>query len=258
MDRSLWIAATGMEGQATLTENIANNLANVNTTAFKKGQVHFQDLFYQNVSQQGAEGTSNNVPVGVTLGTGSRVSSITKDFSSGTFAESSNELSLAINGDGFFEVNLPDGSKAYTRDGNFHRDKDGKMVNENGYELSDGITINKEATLVTITTDGSVNVTVNNETSLAGTIQISRFANNEGLQPIGDNMYVATDASGDVTKGTADQNGNGRIRQKYLESSNVDVVKEMVNMIAAQRAYEVISKSIKTSDEMLRTATNLK
>ena len=258
MDRSLWIAATGMEGQATLTENIANNLANVNTTSYKKGQVHFQDLFYQTITQRGAEGTTNEVPVGITLGTGSRVSGITKDFGVGTLRETSNELNLAIAGDGFFEVTLPDGTLAYTRDGRFHRNSEGNLVTENGYQLTDGINIQADATNVTITPDGAVNVTVNNTTTTTGNIQVARFPNNEGLQPIGDNLYIVTNASGQATKGTPDQNGRGRLRQGFLEASNVDVVKEMVTMISAQRAYEVISKSIKTSDEMLRTATNIK
>lgn len=258
MDRSLWIAATGMEAQSTLTENIANNLSNVNTTAYKKGQVHFQDLFYQTVTQKGAETAGNNLPTGISLGTGVRVSSISKDFSSGTFKESAGRLDLAIAGDGFFEVSLPDGSQAYTRDGHFHRDASGNVVNENGLSLTAGITIDPTASTITIASDGTVNVTVAGVTSSAGNIQISRFANNEGLQPIGDNLFIATDASGNATTGTAGDDGRGLVRQGYLESSNVEVVKEMVTMIAAQRAYEVISKSIKTSDEMMRSATNLK
>jgi flagellar basal-body rod protein FlgG len=258
MDRSLWIAATGMEAQSMLTENIANNLSNVNTTAFKKGQVHFQDLFYQNITQEGAETSDNNLPVGITLGTGVRVSSVSKDFRSGAFTQSSGELDLAIAGDGFFEVDLPGGGKAYSRDGHFHRDASGIMVNESGYALAAGITIDTAAENVTIAADGTVNALVNGSQVNAGTILISRFPNNEGLQPIGDNLFIATNASGDVTNGTPGQDGRGQIRQFYLEASNVEVVKEMVTMIAAQRAYEVISKSIKTSDEMLRSATNLK
>ena len=258
MDRSLWISATGMDGQARLTETIANNLANVNTTAFKKGNVHFQDLYYQTVTAVGAESSDSISPVGIDLGTGSRVSGITRDFSSGSIMEKPGQLNVAIVGDGFFEIELPDGSLAYTRDGHFHRDSTGNIVTEDGYKVAGTPTLDTNATNVTILLDGSVSVTVNNETTTAGNFQVSRFPNNEGLKPIGNNLFIETEASGTVTKGTPNENGRGGVRQGFLEGSNVDVVKEMVNMIAAQRAYEVISKSIKTSDEMLRTATNLK
>ena len=258
MDRALWISATGMDGQNRLTETIANNLANVNTTAYKKGNVHFQDLYYQTVTAVGAKTADSNAPVGIELGTGSRVSGITRDFSSGTMSERSGNFDLAIAGDGFFEIDLPDGTKAYTRDGHFHRDSTGALVTEDGYPLAGAPTIDPNASTVTITLDGTITQRVNNTDTQAGTIQIARFPNNEGLRPIGNNLFRETEASGNVTLGTANENGHGGIRQGFLEGSNVDVVKEMVNMIAAQRAYEVISKSIKTSDEMLRTATNLK
>lgn len=258
MDRSLWIAATGMDGQARLTETIANNLSNVNTTAFKKGNVHFQDLYYQTVTAIGAQSSDSISPVGIDLGTGSRVSGITKDFSKGSINESPGAFNLAIAGDGFFEIELPDGSLAYTRDGHFHRDSTGNIVTEDGYRLAGSPTVDPNATNITINSDGTVSVTVNNVQTSPGSIAITRFPNNEGLKPIGSNLYSATEASGTATSGTAGENGRGGIRQGYLEGSNVDVVKEMVNMIAAQRAYEVISKSIKNSDEMLRTASNLK
>jgi len=258
MDRALWISATGMDGQNRLTETIANNLANVNTTAYKKGNVHFQDLYYQTVTAVGAKTSDSNAPVGIELGTGSRVSGITRDFSYGTMTERSGNFDLAIAGDGFFEIELPDGSKGYTRDGHFHRDSTGKLVTEDGYALAGAPNIDSNASTVTITLDGTITQRVNNVDSSPGSIQIARFPNNEGLRPIGNNLFKETEASGPVTLGAANQNGHGGIRQGFLEGSNVDVVKEMVNMIAAQRAYEVISKSIKTSDEMLRTATNLK
>lgn len=258
MDRSLWISATGMQGQARLTETIANNLANVNTTAYKKANVHFQDLYYQTVTAVGAE-TSNSIsPVGIELGTGSRVSGITRDFTNGSLNATSSDLDVAIIGDGFFEIQLSDGSNAYTRDGHFHRDANGRIVTEDGLPLVGAPSIDPAATDIIISQDGTITVKVNNETQTAGNLQISRFPNNEGLRPIGNNLFMETVASGAVTKGTPNENGNGGIRQNFLEGSNVDVVKEMVDMIAAQRAYEVISKSIKTSDEMLRTASQLK
>ena len=258
MDRALWVSATGMEGQTRLTENIANNLANVNTTAFKKGQVHFQDLYYQTITSIGAATSDSVTPVGVDLGTGSRVSSITRDFSMGTLEQKGGDLSLAISGEGFFEIQLPDGTSAYTRDGHFHMDQNGNLVNDNGYSMVGAPTIDPTSTEIDITPDGVVSQTVNGVTTSVGNITITRFPNSEGLRPIGNNLFLQTEASGTPQNGTPDQNGYGGIKQGYLEASNVEVVKEMVNMIAAQRAYEVISKSIKTSDEMLRTATNLK
>jgi flagellar basal-body rod protein FlgG len=258
MDRALWISATGMEGQTRLTENIANNLANVNTTAYKKGQVHFQDLYYQTVSSVGAATSDSVTPVGIALGTGSKVSSITRDFSMGTLEQKGGDMNLAIAGEGFFKITLPDGSEAFTRDGHFHRNQDGDIVNDNGYKLTGSPSISTNATKIDIDETGTVSVTVDGLTTNAGQIGISRFPNSEGLQPIGSNLFIETEASGTGTEGTPLSSGYGGIRQGYLEASNVEVVKEMVNMIAAQRAYEVISKSIKTSDEMLRTATNLK
>lgn len=258
MDRSLWIAASGMQGQARLTETIANNLANVNTTAYKKANVHFQDLYYQTVTATGSETSDSVSPVGIELGTGSRVSGITRDFTNGSLNATSSELDLAVIGDGFFEIQLADGSLAYTRDGHFHRDANGRIVTEDGSVVAGAPTIDPQATDITITQDGTVTVKVNNETQNAGELTISRFPNNEGLRPIGNNLFMQTEASGSVTKGPPNENGRGGIRQSFLEGSNVDVVKEMVDMIAAQRAYEVISKSIKTSDEMLRTASQLK
>ncbi|MCM8528280.1 MAG: flagellar basal-body rod protein FlgG [Lentisphaeraceae bacterium] len=259
MDRSLWISATGMEGQARLTETIANNLANVNTTAYKKANVHFQDLYYQTVSAVGADTSGGSKsPVGIDVGTGSRVSGITRDFTNGSLTPTSSQLDVAIIGDGFFEIQLEDGSLAYTRDGHFHRDAAGQIVTEDGLVVAGAPNIDANATDITITQDGTVTVKVNNETQNAGSFVISRFPNNEGLRPIGNNLFMQTDASGTVTKGPPNEGGRGGIRQSFLEGSNVEVVKEMVDMIAAQRAYEVISKSIKTSDEMLRTASQLK
>ncbi|MCM8535825.1 MAG: flagellar basal-body rod protein FlgG [Lentisphaeraceae bacterium] len=258
MDRALWISATGMEGQTRLTENIANNLANVNTTAYKKGQVHFQDLYYQTVSSVGAATTDSVTPVGVDIGTGSRVSSITRDFSDGTLERKGGELSMAISGEGFFEILLPDGSLSYTRDGHFHRDQNGQIVNDNGYRLNGSPTIDPNATQIDITSGGVISQTVNGEVTNLGNLTLTRFPNSEGLKPIGNNLFSQTEASGNAINGAPNQNGYGALNQGFLEASNVEVVKEMVNMIAAQRAYEVISKSIKTSDEMLRTATNLK
>jgi flagellar basal-body rod protein FlgG len=258
MDRALWISATGMEGQTRLTENIANNLANVNTAAYKKGQVHFQDLYYQTVASVGAATSDSVTPVGIDLGTGSRVSGITRDFSQGTLEQRTGDMNLAISGEGFFEIELPDGTIAYSRDGHFHRDKNGQIVNDNGYKVRGSPTLDPSSTKIDITETGVISVTVNGVSTNAGNITIARFPNSEGLRPIGNNLFVETEASGSASSGTPSSDGYGGIRQGFLEASNVEVVKEMVNMIAAQRAYEVISKSIKNSDEMLRTASNLK
>jgi len=258
MDRALWISATGMEGQTRLTENIANNLANVNTTGYKKGQVHFQDMFYQTLATTGSATADGNSPVGIEVGSGSRVSAITRDFGQGTITNKTGDFNMAIVGDGFFEVDLPDGSLAYTRDGHFHRNENGIIVTDNGYPVKGFPTITTTATSVSISETGKVSQTVDGVTTEAGQLTLSRFPNSEGLKPLGSNLYGETPASGSVTTNTPGTSGTGLIRQGFLESSNVEVVKEMVDMIAAQRAYEIISKSIKTSDEMLRTATNLK
>lgn len=258
MDRALWIAANGMEGQTRMTENIANNLSNVNTTAYKKGQVHFQDLFYQTVSTVGAATESGNEPVGIEIGTGSRVSSITRNFSQGSLTNTGGQLSLALAGDGFFEIEMPDGSSAYTRDGHFHRNESGIVVTDNGYPVKNFPAIDIKSTQVDISETGVVSYTIDGETKEAGNMTISRFANAEGLKPLGNNLYAESPASGTPTSIQPGTAGSALIRQGFLESSNVEVVKEMVDMIASQRAYEIISKSIKTSDEMLRTATNLK
>ena len=258
MDRALWIAANGMEGQTRMTENIANNLSNVNTTAYKKGMVHFQDLFYQTISTVGAATEDGNAPVGIDVGTGSRVSGITRDFSQGSLTNTGGQLSLAIAGDGFFEIELPDGTSAFTRDGHFHRNEGGVVVTDNGYRVKNFPAIGINSTQIDISETGVVSFTVDNETTEAGNITLTRFANTEGLKPLGNNLYAESPSSGTPTNIPPGTSGTGIIRQGFLESSNVEVVKEMVNMIASQRAYEIISKSIKTSDEMLRTATNLK
>lgn len=258
MDRALWIAANGMEGQTRMTENIANNLSNVNTTSYKRGQVHFQDLFYQTLTSVGAATEGGIAPVGIQVGTGSRVSGIARNFSQGSLNNTGGQLNLSIAGDGFFEVEMPDGTSTYTRDGNFHRNAEGIVVTEQGYVVKNFPAIDAKSTQIDISETGIVSVTVNGDIVEAGEITIARFPNKEGLKALGGNLYKDTPASGPATIGTPGDNGAGMIRQGFLEDSNVEVVQEMVDMIASQRAYEIISKSIKTSDEMLRTATNLK
>ena len=258
MDRALWTSTTGMQGQQRVTENIANNLANVNTTGYKRGSVQFQDILYQSVSSAGASTAQGETPVGIEIGSGTRVVGIVKNFTQGSMKDTGISSNLGIQGDGFFEVTLPDGTKAYTRDGSFHKDSTGKFVTANGYEVTSIPAIESEATSFDIREDGTVSSTVAGVSSNKGRVTLARFPNPGGLKPIGGNLYVETTASGTPISANASESGNGLILQNNLESSNVQVVREMVDMIAAQRAYEIISKSIKTSDEMLRNVTNLK
>ncbi|MEN9359992.1 MAG: hypothetical protein RL095_1527 [Verrucomicrobiota bacterium] len=258
MDRALWISASGMQAQTRMTESIAHNLANVSTTGYKKGQVHFQDLFYQTLKTPGSTNNGVNGTAGIEMGNGSRVAAVNKNFSQGNLRQTGGELNLAINGDGFFQITMPSGETAYTRDGSFYRDANGSIVTANGYPLVGAPTIPANATKVDISQDGTVSVTANNITNQAGSIQIVRFPNAEGLSPKGDNLYTQTPASGTATTSTPGQNGSGTIRQGFLENSNVEIMDEMVDMISSQRAFEIISKSVKTSDEMMHIVSNLK
>lgn len=258
MDRALWISASGMQAQTRMTESIAHNLANVSTTGYKKGQVHFQDLFYQTLKTPGSTNNGTNGTAGIEMGNGSRVAAVSKNFSQGNMRQTGGELNLAVNGDGFFQVLTPSGETAYTRDGSFYRDGNGTIVTANGYPLVGAPTISKTATKVDIAQDGTVSVTDNGVTTSAGTIQVARFPNAEGLSPKGDNLYMKTPASGEPSVSTPGQGGSGTIRQGFLENSNVEIMDEMVDMISSQRAFEIISKSVKTSDEMMHIVTNLK
>jgi flagellar basal-body rod protein FlgG len=261
MIRALWTAASGMQTQQLNMDVIANNLANVNTNGFKKSRPDFQDLMYQNLKTVGAPSTNaTQIPSGIQVGLGSKVASVTKDFSAGTLTQTTNNLDLAIAGDGFFQIHMPDGSTAYTRDGSFKQNSQGQMVNSDGYPLTPEITIPNNATSVTIGNDGTVSVQQAGQTAptTVGTIQLASFSNPAGLSSMGSDLYQATDSSGTATTGTAGLNGLGTISQGYLEMSNVSVMEEMVNMITSQRAYETNSKAVTAADQMLQTTNAMK
>lgn len=257
MNKSLWISATGMSAQQLMTDTIANNMANVNTTGYKRSVARFQDMLYDTTSSPGSGTADAEAPVGVQIGSGVRTVSVSKDFSQGSLDGSSSPLDLAIEGDGFFEVTMPDGTSAYTRAGNFHRDANGQVVTAEGYPVVGFPTIDTAATGIDIAADGTVSVQLEGATTNSGRIQLVRFANPEGLRSLGHNVMAETESSGSANRGNPGEAGFGAVSQYYLEGSNVEIVREMVDMIAAQRAYELNSKSIKTADEMLRMASNL-
>jgi len=261
MMRALWSAATGMLAKQLDMDVIANNLANVNSAGFKKSRVDFQDLMYQTIRTAGSTvAQGSRVPTGIQVGLGTRAAAIQKVFSQGDFIQTENPLDLVIEGDGFFQVLLPDGSTAYTRTGAFKVDSEGRVVTSDGFVMEPELVVPANAVDISIGTDGTVTIQVageNTPTEL-GQIQLARFLNPGGLMSIGRNLYKPTAASGDPAVGTPGLEGIGTIAQKFLEMSNVKVVEEMVNMIIAQRAYEVNSKAIQTSDEMLAAANNLR
>ncbi|HOC37906.1 MAG TPA: flagellar basal-body rod protein FlgG [Thermodesulfobacteriota bacterium] len=261
MLRSLWTAASGMEAQALNIDVISNNIANVNTTGFKKSRPDFQDLLYQTIRQAGSPSTAGTeIPTGIQVGQGTRPAAVQKVFTQGDYQNTQNELDMAIEGDGFFQITQPSGEVAYTRAGAFKLDSEGRVVTTDGFFLEPEITVPTDTVSVTIGTDGTVSVMQAGETEATeiGTIELARFVNPAGLHSIGRNLYLPTLASGDAVTGTAGEDGFGTIAQKFLEMSNVSVVDEMVNMIVAQRAYEINSKAIITADEMLQMANNLK
>jgi len=261
MLRALWTAATGMKAQQLFVDTIANNLANVNTSGFKKSRVDFQDLLYQTIKVAGTKAPGGGqMPVGIQIGHGVQPVSIERLFSQGEIVETQNPLDLVIEGDGFFQVLQADGTVAYTRDGSFKLDKDGRIVTASGLPLEPEIVIPSEATNISISHDGTVSVLVPGTTAPqeVGQITLAKFINPGGLKSLGYNLYEATDASGEVVTGTPGLEGFGTVSQGYLEMSNVQVVEEMANMIIAQRAYEINSKAIQTTDEMLRIANNLR
>lgn len=258
MQASLLVSKTGLAAQEAQMTAISNNLANVSTTGYKKDRVAFQDLFYQIQSQPGAQADqTNEVPSGIQLGTGVRVVGTQKLFTTGTISTTSNQLDLAINGQGFFQITLPSGETAYTRDGSFQEDAEGHLVNSAGLPLQPAITIPENTTAVTIGTDGTVSATISGqtETKNLGQITLVSFINPTGLQAVGGNLYMATASSGDPVEGTAGEDALGSLKQYALEGSNVSVVDEMVDMIATQRAYEMNAKVVTASDEMLQYAT---
>jgi flagellar basal-body rod protein FlgG len=259
MIQSLYSGATGMEAQQLNLNTIANNLANANTTGYKRSKIEFQDLLYQKAKTAGADAGGGNVtPTGIELGNGSKVVSTAKVFTQGQLKQTGEKMDLAIEGDGFFEVQRADGTRAYTRDGSLKIDGQGKVVTSNGYQLLSGFQpIAAGSTGVTISSSGEVTVT-----SAGGNqnfrIQLARFANPAGLRSLGGNLYEETPASGSPETGNPTEAGFGGVNQGFIETSNVNVVEEMVNMIQAQRAYEINSKSIQTSDEMLERANQIK
>ncbi len=259
MNPALWIAMTGLNAQQTNMDVIANNLANVNTTGFKKGRASFESLIYQNVRQPGAQSTQNTqLPTGLMLGTGVRVGSTEKLFTQGNIIQTKNNLDVAIQGQGFLQILMPDGSTAYTRDGSFQLDSSGQIVTASGYPLQPAITVPANTTSLTIGSDGTVTATIAGSTTPTqiGTIQLANFINPAGLQPIGNNLYEATASSGAAQTGTPGLNGLGTLQQGALETSNVNVVESLVNMIETQRAYEINSKAISTTDQMLQYLNN--
>ena len=261
MIRALYTAATGMRAQETNLDVIANNLANVNTTAFKKVRADFQDLMYQYLLEPGSPTSNNTIsPTGIQIGLGVRTAGTQKLFLQGDLTSTGNQLDMAIEGDGFFEVEMPDGSRAFTRAGNLQRDETGRLVTPDGFPLNPAITIPQEALSVSIGQDGTVAVTLPNQQTptQVGQLTGTRFQNNAGLRSIGKNLYEETESSGTPISGNFGENGFGRISQGFLESSNVSIVGEVVNMITGQRAYEAASKGIQSADEMLNQAINLK
>ncbi|MCP4744590.1 MAG: flagellar basal-body rod protein FlgG [Desulfobacteraceae bacterium] len=261
MIRSLWTAASGMQAQTSNIDVISNNLANVNTAGFKRSRVDFQDLLYETMRAAGTNaGGSGQVPTGIQVGLGTRMISTQKVFIQGNFQHTQNDLDMAIEGQGFFQIIQPNGDIAYTRAGNFKIDGEGRMVSPDGFLLEPEITLPIDTLGVSISTDGTLSIIQAGQTEPVelGTIELARFINPAGLQSIGRNLYLETAASGDVVTGTAGEDGFGTIAQGFLEMGNVSVVDEMVNMITAQRAYEINSKAIQAADDMLQTANNLK
>jgi flagellar basal-body rod protein FlgG len=261
MLRTLSIAATGMQAQALNIDVIANNLANVNTTGFKKSRADFQDLLYQTLRPAGSESSEGTqVPTGIQLGQGTRPAAVQKIFIQGDYQFTQNELDMAIEGDGFFQVIQPNGETAYTRGGSFKLDGEGRIVTSDGFLMEPELTVPSDSVSLSIGMDGTVSVMQADQTesTVLGNINLVKFPNPTGLNSIGRNLYLPTSASGAATEGTPGQDGLGNISQGYLEMSNVSVVDEMVNMITAQRAYEINSKAISTADEMLQMANNLK
>jgi flagellar basal-body rod protein FlgG len=261
MHQSMWIAKTGLDAQQTRMSVISNNLANVNTTGFKRGRAVFQDLLYQNVRQAGAQSSQDTqLPSGLSLGTGVRTVATEKLFTQGNVVQTNNSLDIAIEGRGFFQILLPDGTLAYSRDGSFQLDNNGQMVTSTGYVLQPGITLPTNVLSVSIGEDGVLSVTTQGASAptQVGTLQLTDFINPAGLQAIGQNLFLETAASGSPQTGTPGLTGLGRLVQGALETSNVNTVEELVNMIETQRAYEMNSKAIATADQMLQYVnTNL-
>ncbi len=255
MNPALWIAKSGLDAQQTRLNVVSNNLANVSTTGFKRSRAVFEDLLYQNVRQVGAQTSQNTIlPTGLALGTGVRTVATEKQHTQGNVVQTGNSLDIAIQGRGFFQIQRPDGQIAYTRDGSFRLDSQGQLVTSNGYLVEPGIVIPADAQSITIGVDGVVTVTVagSPQPTQIGAFQIADFINPAGLEPVGENLYLETAASGAPQTGAPGQQGLGTVLQGSVESSNVNAVEELVNLIETQRAYEMNSKAISTTDQMLQ------
>jgi len=259
MSSALWIAKTGLEAQQTRMATISNNLANASTTGFKRDRAVFADLIYQNVVQVGAQSSQDTVnPSGLNVGTGVRTVATEKLFTQGNIVQTGNTLDVAIQGRGFLQILMPDGSVAYTRDGSLQKGPTGELVTATGYQLDPSISIPDDALSVSISSDGVVSVVTQGQATPAqvGTIQLADFVSPTGLQAIGNNLFLESAASGSPIAGTPGLTGLGTLIQSSLEGSNVNTVEELVNMIETQRAYEMNSKAISTADQMLQYATN--
>ncbi len=260
MIRSLWISKTGLDAQQMQMDVISNNLANVSTTGFKRSRAVFEDLLYQTMRQPGAASSQQTeLPTGLQLGTGVAPVATERMHTQGNLQKTDDARNVAIRGDGFFQVQMPDGTLAYTRDGSFKTDSQGQLTTSNGYLLEPVIVIPEDATSLTISRDGIVSVTTSGNAANVeiGSIQLATFINPGGLESKGENLYVETTASGNPVTNVPGSNGAGLLQQNYLETSNVNVVEELVNMIQTQRAYEINSKAITTSDQMLQRLTQI-
>jgi flagellar basal-body rod protein FlgG len=260
MIRSLWISKTGLDGQQMNMDVIANNLANVSTTGFKRSRAVFEDLLYQTLRQPGAKSSQQSeIPSGLQLGTGVRPIATERIFVQGNLTQTGNPLDIAINGNGFFQITLPDGTTAYTRDGTFQVNSQGQMVTASGYTVAPAITIPADTLSITISRDGIVSVQQSGVAAptQVGQLQLASFINPAGLQSQGENLYLETAASGAPSTNTPGTNGLGVLNQAFLETSNVNVAEELVNMIQAQRAFEINSRAITASDQMLQRLSQL-
>lgn len=261
MIRCMMTAATGMEAQQLYMDTISNNLSNVNTVGFKRSKIEFQDLMYQTMKEPGVRNFEGGMaPAGIETGLGVRAAATQKIFQQGSLNGTENELDWAIQGEGLFQVTLPDGGTAYTRDGTFKLSSDGTIVTSSGFPISPSMAVPSGSTKLQVSQDGKVSVILPGEQTSTeiGQIELARFINPSGLRSLGGNLYATSDASGDPVISMPGEEGTGTILQKYTEGSNVQVIDEMVNMISAQRAYEIISKSIQAGEDMLQVANNLK
>src|SRR6202012_3227427 len=260
VNRSLYIAATGMNAQQSQMDVISNNLANVSTNGFKGSRAVFEDLLYQTVRQPGADSTQQTqVPSGIQLGTGVQQVATERLYTQGNLQQTGNSKDVAASGNGFFQVQMPDGTTAYTRDGSFQTNAQGQLVTSSGYPVIPAITIPQNATQLTIGTDGAVSITQGNSTvsTQVGSLQLATFINPAGLDAQGENLFAETTSAGTPNVSAPGANGTGSLQQGYVETSNVNVVQELVNMIQTQRAYEINSKAVTTSDQMLQTLSQM-